>query len=575
TGQIITGSVNFPAGFSNKVIEVIPINDGTPQWMRTVTATEGSAADTQTDSTPATVAIGGGNFGLTVGNGSDNQIFQASSDGTQHLVPVALNLPTTIVPGSTVTLVIDSLVPIDVWATDTPQPGDTPLNASGNTITWTESLNPPIVVPAIIFIGVKDGSTQLNPIAMKLIPEDAPPPTNPPPGHHYPPPPPPPPPSRKREDAMDLRIISHNDPNGDVPDGSDVTGQSRKWLIGQVADLEAQIVGPLGIGAGPIYQWTVTGNQQPLYGYDEGNYYRHAIPLAPFNDFLNGTSERDVHFFWTSTSAPPPGFDANVVSVSALSSGFGTLSAQTTLNTYSPPVSSVAGQYAPGFNAGATAVGLFSPPTSSDPQGLSGVFISAAVKDPAGFNQGAWAYLQKIMPSEHYTTDTGIGHHNDSSRPIGKNYYQLDTLIDPGTEDGVQVSPAVVTYPNYPWQSLADKYTSADGTAWPTGTTTHMFGDAPLLGLNKRNEASIDDAFRTWIMYLPTSGAASEPSQWVPVMSVDWAVKVQAVKNANGVWTLAATPTPAAYKALTLQRSTEVPQWDNWADVKTDTWPTP
>jgi hypothetical protein len=268
TGQIVTGSVNFPAGFSNKVIEVIPINDGTAQWTRTVSVTEGTATNTQSDPTPATVGIEGGNFAITLGNGSDNQILQASSDGTQNLVPLTLTLPTTIVPGATVTLTINSPVGIDVWGTSTPQPGDTPLNGTGTTITWTESADPALAVPTVVWAGATDGSTQISSTWFALTATDAfgvvrvahPTTTIS---------------TTTPDDTIKLAIVSLNDPNGDVINGSDVTGKfDRKWLVGQRADLEVVAEAPAPFDFPVSTRWSVSGSVLHQY---------YSDPLKPTN----------------------------------------------------------------------------------------------------------------------------------------------------------------------------------------------------------------------------------------------------------------------------------------------------
>ncbi len=90
------------------------------------------------------------------------------NDGTQNLVPLLLSVPAGLPDGTQVTLTTTAANEVDVWNTDSPQDGDTPLlGGSGQTSqkVWTVGTD---TIPSTVYVGATAGSASVGDILFTL-----------------------------------------------------------------------------------------------------------------------------------------------------------------------------------------------------------------------------------------------------------------------------------------------------------------------------------------------------------------------------------------------------------------------
>jgi hypothetical protein len=110
---------------------------------------------------PATV-------GVSLGDGSANQILQASDDGTQNLVPLHLFAPPNLPNGTVLTLSTTTPDEVDVWDNADPSAGDTPLlggDGSTSQTTWTVGTD---TIPTTLYVGATQASQTVGDITFTL-----------------------------------------------------------------------------------------------------------------------------------------------------------------------------------------------------------------------------------------------------------------------------------------------------------------------------------------------------------------------------------------------------------------------
>jgi hypothetical protein len=441
-------------------------------------------------------------LGVALGDGTPNQILQASDDGTQNLVPLHLMVDSDFPTGTQVTLTTTEPDEVDVWSNSNPSSGDTPLlggETETDTTTWTVGSD---TIPTTLYVGATQASQDVGDIQFTLAADISGAPATSPQDTS----------TTQPASAIAIRLETQNAPNGGAA-GDDWSGQTEQWMVGQMVDLVADVEGPAALIGNPTYQWTVPGNVDHYWSESgtNGDGAAQVIPLTSDDaedagDSVQhtGTSDDEVQFFWT--WAASPGFTPMAVSVQIGNIGGRNFGAKTTFDLQTPSVTANAAQGVAGvgtrISTGLTAIGLV------PPAGLTaGMTIPATVYVPTGFS-GSWNFLQ-LVDSERSGVAGGSAFHF-------ANYgdWALDTA-----------SP-------YPARST-DPYTAAG--AWNADGTAHDLFDSPNWVLSPNTTIqSIVDSFLSNVMFLPSG----TNSQWVPVADEQWSFSITASRpNIFAAWT--------------------------------------
>jgi len=531
-GQEIT----FPIGQAVETLYVYPLEDHTPRWTETVDITLAgasgdedytlaSASPGSPPNTAAGVYVVNDDAYAWLDNGSDNDIFEGGlpADGGT-LVPLVLDLPEEVRNGAQITLTDNAPTEADVYTMSDPGEDDTPIlgNVDGTTVsavTWTIGVSDdaPSGLTTLYVKGIS-GSESFNDINFSVGDTDAgaTPLTLPqysPPSPPSPPPPTPPAPATSvtaptaSATVITLTIDSDNNPNS--PPGTlqpDISGKTVNWLIGQMVDLQVHILGPTSLVHAATFNWDYpTGNVLRTYQIHSTPPLR--VPLS--NDdggawapWHSGLTQPVLDFIWVSTSAAPPSYDADTITVHAANvPGFPSLSASTTFDVYTPSSTVTVDQGKAGVWVDSTGWNNGLGPSGAVP---GGIYWTASVATPsaAGFVSGVgeFNFVQLVKQNRQYTTSGGTTIHSNFP--------------------GVWVLDNQEPYraPNWDW------FNAPGASAWLSDGGPHTTGDGPADGALPLNGAwsrdVVQDSFETFLMYLPPGGSVS--SNWVPLQMEPW-----------------------------------------------------
>jgi hypothetical protein len=216
-------------------------------------------------------------------------VLQPSVTGTQNLVPLHLFVPDGLTPGTQVTLSISAPSEVDVWNSDDPQAGSTPLlggNGDISTATMTVGTD---TIPSTLWVGATQSASgasdnyftlditspgALTPTTANTVPV----PANP---------------------LAQIQIKSNSDPNNPVTLNQNISGQKNiTWVVGQNVDLIAQLPAPV---QNPMsFIWTVNGPTDFSYVQTPGaNGTAVDTQLKQNNAGGTGTGDQEIKFFWT------------------------------------------------------------------------------------------------------------------------------------------------------------------------------------------------------------------------------------------------------------------------------------
>jgi len=306
---------------------------------------------------------------------------------------------------------------------------------------------------------------------------------------------------------VSVSLLSLNAPN--AGDTGLANWQTQPWLIGQMVDLQASVVGPYETGAAK-YSWNVPSGDNILYRWDAGVNTPVAIPLANVNLSLGdslagggsvtGKKEQEIQFFWVSV----PGTNPDEISLDVTGIGPNPLqvySAWTRFNVAAPTVTGATITLGnPSVNQATALAGVISGvylPNNLTASGTIGEISQAVVAVPPAFSNGTYNFLQVVAAK-----DTRYD-------PQDPDYYFGHAYGTVNTATGLDGS--------WPFNNTTDPYGNANG--WATnGGSPHYYTDAPNLPVNYATAFSQNEAFTQYLMFLaPGSG-----SQWVPLDVGTW-----------------------------------------------------
>jgi hypothetical protein len=245
---------------------------------------------------------------LALGDGTPNQILQASDNGQSNLVPLYLTVPPNLHDGDSVTLSTTAADKTDVWASRGPFPGDTPLlgvttlldgtTQTISTHTWTYGVD---YIPPAVYVGATQGSTNVGDIGFTLAAVVGGTATQPA--------------TSQPASAVKIIIVSTVDPNKAGILNNDVTNQNLQWVVGQTVDLKAVVDAPPGMAL--TYTWTVPPDTlyswTPIPGTATAPSTATKTLLDANNQGNTGTSDQEVKFFWVSPGTKTVKLDVNGV----------------------------------------------------------------------------------------------------------------------------------------------------------------------------------------------------------------------------------------------------------------------
>ena len=104
--------------------------------------------------------------GITLGDGSSNQVLQGNGNDAQNLKPLHLFVPADLPSGTTVTLTDSQPGEVDVWNSANPGSGASPLLGTGTgSVTWSVGSQS---VPSTLYVGIEHGSANVGDIQFTL-----------------------------------------------------------------------------------------------------------------------------------------------------------------------------------------------------------------------------------------------------------------------------------------------------------------------------------------------------------------------------------------------------------------------
>jgi hypothetical protein len=542
----LPSQISFVSGAAGSLtLTVDTTNTTTPDWTTQIIdslgAPEGSEPDyaLATDA-PIDVSDVNAHLGITLGDGSTNQILQASASGTQNLTKLQLSYPTNVKPGSEVKLIIGGPAGVKIWSTPNPGPTDQPLTLTGGSITWQMNSNG-IYVPLdsngnpisggptlqkTYYVGATAASANVNDVTFTLQDTDA--------NGEWP--------STDQTttspslntataDASAIKVVvATEDPaNGRDPQ-SDWNGTTQNWLVGQLVDLKAIVQGPTTLTSSLTYSWaTPPGNI--LHSWSGIGLALTPEPLQAVNGDGTGTSEQEIRFFWVSSAAI--GRSANEAIKVAITMAGNQYQGTVNFDVYEPAATMLitTGKgavypYEDRYQAGLTA----------GPSGES-LRIDGTVNQPDPFTTpGTWFLGQLEDPFVSLINFSGQKFH-----PAGWNVGKL------GIDEEWPIADNLIT-PFNP---------ALNASSWVTGNLGG-FNDDPGLEFqpSKWAYASYTNTFVDYLMYVPP-GAESTP---VPLLSRSWSMYVAA--NSNGTLaTIDGTAIPATPQILSGYPVSTEPKW--------------
>ncbi|HSZ55216.1 MAG TPA: hypothetical protein VK797_06115, partial [Tepidisphaeraceae bacterium] len=525
TGQILTGSVTFPAGSDFATILVTAREDNTPAWTDTLDLTLTSGADyTLAGPTTDETDIVNDDLGVTLGDGSGNIILDGSSDGTQNLVPLVLDYPPEL-DGASLTLSISNDTEADVWSTPTPGSSDTPILGDVNgtyvsSLTWAGGVNYP--TEQTFWVGGTGGSMNVGDLAFTLSGSDANAATRPASPTTE---------STVSNKASDIRVhIVVEQPNDGITQGTFIEGKTEKWMVGQIVDIEATVYGPTGIITAPTISWNIPGNV--LFDYVGSLQSATAIPLspvnirfaAPFHFDTVGTQCAEVQFFWAMNlngggTGDAPEAQSWPVSVTVGPIAGRDFTASTTF-TVEEPTSSLAVTKQGSTTLHTAPKDLSKTVSLGDEDAqpfVNAIEIRGNVQLPTdltAFGAGTWEILQLVDPNETGSYINGSNQNIALHSPLNGMHLLDGSYPYPGYLDP-QGLPNIIENPIFPTGSAS---TMVDLTGLPALQPARVYRPGGILVKDVTlTQASADNIYEDYLMFKPP-GASS----WVPVVYEKW-----------------------------------------------------
>ena len=461
-----------------------------------------------------------------------------SLSGEDELYPIQLDFPQAPKPGATLSLSRGNNSPIRVMQSND-RGGIAFINEDRGGYTWTLGQNDP---PRTLWVEAVGGSASEADVVLTLTYDDSTATTRPihPTSATT---------TSQPATNVGIQIISTS--------AGDVTGKTVDWLIGQKADLTAYVQAPPTMANPTAYAWNVPGNV--LYDYAIDSAGARTVALAP--DIVTslptggtlhvGTAQQVVRFFWVSTSDPGP--DLHTVKVDVTIPGVGVRSREAKFKVHSPvPTVNTAAHGSPfiaDLGEGHIELTFNNPPWA--------IVVGATVKQPAGFAQGQWTFLQMLNSNDEYqhwqadgTVDRYLWSRNGSWVLDGSFPPPSQLILDANLQS--QGASTLLTGPSiYNWADAPGDTVARNGRHVGIGSAT-----GPDLHEVRRNEQ-----YRLYVMYLPPG----DESEWVPLRSMNWSWAVDAKDpNKDLHWQIisATAPTDSGWT-----RETSHPTWNAvWQD---------
>jgi hypothetical protein len=323
-----------------------------------------------------------------------------------------------------------------------------------------------------------------------------------------------------------------SDPNGSGNYRQDIANGSHNWLVGQMADVVASVVGPPVLTNGASYEWSLPGNVLRTIDEPSSASTRAVVGVTTIDDAHPGVTgavgyhRPELAWFWVSTTSSVPTVpDTDVVSVSISGIAGATYTASTTFNVYTPDSSVTVGQGAPGifyWPSGLQLQGWWVGMEPVAPPPWNGVTWTATVPTPTGFTAGRFQFVQKINSWRYEKFSDGSQYQANY-----QGYWVLDTR---------------------------DPY---GGATWITGPVSGSTGDSPGNGLNDPDirVSGANDSFQTYLMFMPPGAN----SQWVPLKMEAWSYYIEVQRaTASAAWTNVGS---AWQNIPAFARQTAEPEW--------------
>jgi hypothetical protein len=449
-----------------------------------------------------------------LGDGSTNQVLQATSSGTQNLVPLHLSIPQDDVDwpaGTQVTLSTSAPSEVDVWNTANPTVGSTPLlggSAQTSSTTWTVGTDN---IPSTLYVGATAGSQTVGDITFTLA-ITAPGSTTPIASATTAP-----------ATAVRAEIVAKTDPNGLGILNNDISGQKNlQWVVGQNVDLTAQVP---GAGQNQLtYKWTVQG--PTLFDYTQtpgaaGSAI--STQLAANNQGNTGTHDQEIKFFW---------LESGVFTVTLQVTNGGVQVAQQTVT----------------FDV-IEPTGTFSgtPTTTVPPVLIENNFRKDANKNPVQ----VFSYGDGNSPGMTFNGSVATGNFEAGKIEMVQ-LVQGNQVLTP-----LQGNATPYNTPGYLLDDDSQLEIPYVGIVQNIGNNANQqisSDDTPNFPTAPYQQIAVKESFHTFLMYQPTGG------QGVALEEFDWFWAGTASFN-QGVWTVANPVSPAAGVNIPGNATTIEPTW--------------
>ena len=556
TGQILTGTATIPAGESDEVVRVTALEDHTPRWTDPLEMTVASSSEYALSAGATTVETDIVNDDLTLylGDGSGDQVLEASEDSSVSLTPLVFEYPTEDKDGCGITLSIpdEDASLINVWATSSPSDTDVPIlgDVSGtyvDSVTWTYGSGddePP--TDHTFYVEAVNGGPSMTGLQFTGVDTDPDPSTNTATTQPDP-------------DPVAAEIIPLTDPNTTGLSYWNDTTWPLTWLVGQEVNIGATLSGPPSIiDHLPLsYQWSIPDGDNVLEAWSVGPNSTKEYSLSnddggsPLGDTSvhTGLKQQILRFFWV--SAPPSGASTVSLTISGLPSSE-TATTTVDFNVYEPVVSNTS------LNVGRIGI--------SRGVGIIGVFTGVPSPLRTGDSFGMMAGANVVLPNDY----TGIG--SFSSAGSQWNFLQLVQYQSSKVEVGglgdnnyyVSSDPNLYPLLDTAWparQNISDDWTASMG--WQAvGSSTHYLMDAPDFPVYAYSVAyTTNKEFQDYIMFQPSGPM----SQWVPLQKGAWAYALDAEGGPNAWYFATKTgPTRSPFAPVMFEPV--------WTAVSTGTW---
>jgi hypothetical protein len=455
-------------------------------------------------------------WGVTIGDGTIDDLLVASPDGKENLQPVSLYFPHPDGEALDMTLTTTDAAQDDVWGTDSSGNPDftTPVLGSVNgtdVSSYSFSVAPNDPMGKSFLVGDVTGSTVYDVLGFTMAGEDD---SDDSAGVY------------KAEEAAgdfadtgcsapsnnnasngQVTIIAKTGKNGNDLQGSDVTGQIRDWLVGVKVILQVGWTGPQ---IDSTISWHVPGDVLSHIRERDQN-ARSVVHLARYLQTMP-----TVSFFWVSTPGTSVAPDVEAVTLSVGSFA---------------PVSTFFRLQEPDWE---TSVSSGTPGWALDPQGwevaMNGINWTANVSVPAAFPQGEFKFVQTVTPRRLEIRTNG-------------DLYNLphagELVLDTSDPYAAMYGPLI-------------------GGPWTTGAS-HSSGDDPgdFLDHQIQLDDSVCDRFQTYLMFRPDG----DRSEWVPLAREDWSWGFRIDHpTGSGTWTFYVAPWKEV--APNFVPETNEPVWD-------------